>query len=118
MSTGNSNDTSPIKPGEQLGTVYRCPMKSCETKVTLASVEKHLTISHPDVFVLFKRILMQKYGLSVKGKGSSLSIFYSLMMIMSLYIYTHRDNDAATLWLHPRQCKVMLMLVLEEFERE
>ena len=47
-------------------------MKSCETKVTLASVEKHLTISHPDVFVLFKQILMPKYGLSVKGTGSSL----------------------------------------------
>ena len=39
-------------------------MKSCETKVTLSNVENHLTTSHPDVYILFKRILMEQYGIS------------------------------------------------------
>ena len=41
-------------------------MKSCETKVTLSKVEHHLTTSHPDVYILFKRILMEQYGISKK----------------------------------------------------
>ena len=41
-------------------------MKSCETKVTLSNVENHLTTSHPDVYILFKRILMEQYGFSKK----------------------------------------------------
>ena len=67
-------------------------MKSCETKVTLASVEKHLTISHPDVFVLFKRILIQKYGLSVKGTIGIISmdfLFSNDDSSRRLYTLTH-----------------------------
>lgn len=66
-------------------------MKSCETKVTLASVEKHLTISHPDVFVLFKRILMQKYGLSVKGTIGiiSMDFLFSNDDYESTFVHTY-----------------------------
>ena len=32
--------------------------------MTLSNVENHLTTSHPDVYILFKRILMEQYGIS------------------------------------------------------
>jgi len=54
---GTSTECSPVKKKEVL---YWCPMKSCETKVTLSNVENHLTTSHPDVYILFKRILMDQ----------------------------------------------------------
>lgn len=70
-------------------------MKSCETKVTLASVEKHLTISHPDVFVLFKRILMQKYGLSVKGTIGiiSMDFLFSNDDYESTFVHTYTHTS-------------------------
>ena len=43
---------------------FKCPMKSCETKVTLSNVENHISTGHPDVYNLIKRILMDEYGIS------------------------------------------------------
>ena len=92
---------------------FKCPMKSCETKVTLSKVEHHLTTSHPDVYILFKRILMEKYGISKKkcdlcgfcfqteaDYESHLGTFYKLLLFIGPQTvhHSHWSTDLIGQW--------------------